>query len=98
VSIGWREDGDEVMLWVADNGIGIPADQRDRAFAVFQRLVAKDQYEGTGIGLAVCKKIAEHNNGRIWIDDNEGQGTIFYVAFPKLRSSVKEDIAMEAAL
>jgi PAS domain S-box-containing protein len=82
VEIGWHATGHEVELWVRDNGIGISAKDFDRAFGIFQRLVAPSQYEGTGIGLAVCKKIVEHHGGRIWIESTEGQGSTFFIALP----------------
>lgn len=62
--------------------IGIAPADYDRAFGIFQRLVARDQYEGTGIGLAVCKKIVEHHGGRIWIDSRLGEGSTFPIALP----------------
>jgi len=62
--------------------IGIAPADHDRAFGIFQRLVARDQYEGTGIGLAVCKKIVEHHGGRIWIDSRLGEGSTFPIALP----------------
>lgn len=71
-----------ITLTVADNGIGIAADQYERVFGIFQRLHGRNEYEGTGIGLAVCKKIVEHHKGRIWLDSVEGEGTRFYVTLP----------------
>jgi signal transduction histidine kinase len=62
-------------LAVADNGIGIPEDQRERAFAMFQRLRGLDDVEGTGIGLAICRRVVEHHGGRIWIEENRPVGT-----------------------
>ncbi|KIL99326.1 Phytochrome two-component sensor histidine kinase Cyanobacterial phytochrome B [Paramagnetospirillum magnetotacticum MS-1] len=78
-------DGDgEWVVGVKDNGIGIAADDLKRVFGIFQRLVAREQYEGTGIGLAVCRKIAEHHGGRIWVESECGLGSTFLIAFPKV--------------
>ena len=82
VSIGSRTDGKDLIVWVRDNGIGIAPEHQDRAFRIFQRLVPKEAYEGTGIGLAVCRKIIDHHGGRIWIDSQLGHGCTFLAAFP----------------
>jgi signal transduction histidine kinase len=68
---------------ITDNGIGILPDQIDRLFQVFQRLQSRADYEGTGIGLALCRKIVEHHGGRIWAESTgEGQGSTFTLSLP----------------
>jgi signal transduction histidine kinase len=70
------------LLSVSDNGIGIAKEFADKVFVVFQRLHARDEYTGTGIGLAMCKKIVEHHGGTIWIDTSYTDGTRFCFTMP----------------
>jgi hypothetical protein len=78
VHIGSRQETDHWLLWVQDNGIGLDHKYAERVFVIFQRLHNRNEYPGTGIGLAICKKIVERHNGRIWVESQPGQGTTFY--------------------
>jgi light-regulated signal transduction histidine kinase (bacteriophytochrome) len=74
VHIGVRRDGPMWEFSCTDNGIGIDARYADRIFLIFQRLHTQDVYAGTGIGLAMCKKIVEQHGGRIWLDTSASDG------------------------
>jgi PAS domain S-box-containing protein len=70
------------QIAVADDGIGIPPDAREHVFEMFERLHDNECYAGTGIGLAICRKIVERHGGRIWVDDRAGGGTVFRFTLP----------------
>jgi light-regulated signal transduction histidine kinase (bacteriophytochrome) len=83
VAISVSEEGPDWQFAIADNGIGIESQYFERVFRVFQRLHTRTRYPGTGIGLAICKKIVERHGGRIWIESRPGEGTTFRFTLPR---------------
>ncbi|MGI8407257.1 MAG: sensor histidine kinase, partial [Actinomycetota bacterium] len=81
-------DDEDWTFSVEDNGIGIDPQYADRIFLLFQRLHARDEYEGTGIGLSVCRKIVEHHGGKIWVDDKHQGGTAMRFTLPAWKGKV----------
>jgi light-regulated signal transduction histidine kinase (bacteriophytochrome) len=79
----WAENsGSEWTVGVRDNGIGIDAKYHDQVFEIFRRLHTEDEYPGTGIGLAVCRRIVDRHGGRIWVESEYGQGSTFRFTIP----------------
>jgi two-component system sensor histidine kinase/response regulator len=83
VTINVKETDQEYLFSIADNGIGIEEQYKSHIFIIFKRLHGMNEYAGTGIGLATCKKIVSLHNGRIWVESKVGKGSTFYFTLPK---------------
>jgi PAS domain S-box-containing protein len=83
IHISSSEEEDHFIFTVKDNGIGIEPQYFNKIFKIFQRLVPKDEYGGTGIGLAICKRIVERHGGKIWVESVHGEGSVFYFTMIK---------------
>ena len=81
-----QQEGDQWHLTLMDNGIGIEAQHHDEIFAPFRRLHSASEYEGSGIGLATCRKIVAQHQGKLWVESEVGEGTTFHITLPDAAS------------
>lgn len=84
ITIGYSESNSHWKFWVQDNGIGIRPEFYEKIFVIFQRLHHRKEYAGIGMGLSICKKIVQSLGGEIWVESEEGVGSIFYFTIAKL--------------
>ena len=82
INIGAQEGNDETIYYIQDNGVGFNEAYASKLFTIFQRLHNKDEYEGTGIGLAILKRVMTRHGGRIWAESVSGEGATFYFSLP----------------
>lgn len=87
INIGGQQTPTERMLWIRDNGIGFDADQKEKLFGLFERLHNVQEYEGTGVGLAIVKMVADKHGGRVWAESSPGTGSTFFLEFPNNESA-----------
>jgi len=95
IHIGVRPVGERLLFFIRDNGIGIDPQYTERVFVIFQRLHSQEQYPGTGIGLAISRKIVERHGGRIWVDSEPGKGATFYFTLQPAETWLPERVPVE---
>ncbi len=96
INIGGQQAPTERTLWIQDNGIGFDADQKEKLFGLFERLHNAQEYDGTGVGLAIVKMVADKHGGRVWAESSPGKGSTFFLAFPDGQEAVSLQLSASA--
>ncbi len=96
VEVGFKKAKGKMALFVKDNGIGIDEKSKAKIFEMFHRLHTKEEFEGTGIGLATCKRIVDRHMGEIWVESEKGKGSTFFIALPE-KDLAASELKMEPA-
>jgi light-regulated signal transduction histidine kinase (bacteriophytochrome) len=91
VTITCEPQGNQWLLGFHDNGIGIPSEFTERIFELGRRLHTREEYPGSGIGLALCRRIVERHGGRIWAESRNAEGSTFHVVLPRSREDAASD-------
>ncbi len=95
IQVSWKNAGEVNQFIVEDNGIGIDPEFHDRIFGMFKRLHNREEYQGSGLGLSICKKIISNYGGRIWVESAEEQGSRFIFTLPVVPVTVESDVIFE---
>jgi PAS domain S-box-containing protein len=93
IHISAEDAGDKWVISVADNGIGFEPQFNEAVFTMFRRLHTQAEYPGSGIGLAICKRIIERHGGHIWVESQPGKGSVFHLSFEKLLTPLRPNLA-----